>query len=357
MVYANPTYTLHSTITFQSIIVTATITHIVHYLICPCDATICLALACPEKSGVARPPPPPSYPVKVERKRAYLCGAMRFPGGGVIIYADGPPGLELGTLCLCWCAQILPCRTSDAPGPRDGEAPERDRARTVSPTPPALSSSTARFKNPAGGDGFYNIFQERGIVVGWLAPPAQRLPFRPRKTAAPICSPGAGVNEVPRKREAPGASSGDYIRRPRLRGPDLNKNAAVMSGRRRIVQTSQPKRARVGVEAPGGGGVDRLAARGPPSPAPQVSRPEGPGRSHSRARRRLRLPGPNWFFVDDIEFAVTMVLHTPGPAPRPPATQMTPDKDSIPERRFAAHEMRLSRIGKRAKFRRGAPQI
>jgi hypothetical protein len=67
------------------------------------------------------------------------------------------------------CFRILPCRTSDAPGPRDGEAPERDRARTVSPTPPALSSSTARFKNPAGGDGFYNIFQERGIVVGWLA--------------------------------------------------------------------------------------------------------------------------------------------------------------------------------------------
>lgn len=34
-----------------------------------------------------------------------LCGVVRFARSNVIIYADGPSGLELGTLCLCWRAQ------------------------------------------------------------------------------------------------------------------------------------------------------------------------------------------------------------------------------------------------------------
>lgn len=35
----------------------------------------------------------------------YLCGVVRSARSNVIIYADGPSGLELGTLCLCWRAQ------------------------------------------------------------------------------------------------------------------------------------------------------------------------------------------------------------------------------------------------------------
>ncbi|KYB29034.1 hypothetical protein TcasGA2_TC034565, partial [Tribolium castaneum] len=43
---------------------------------------------------------------------------------------------------------------------------------------------------------------------------------------------------------------------------------------------------------------------------PRESRLKGPRRSHSRARCCPRRPGPNWFFVDDIEFTVTMVTHS-----------------------------------------------
>lgn len=91
-------------------------------------------------------------------------------------------------------------------------------------------------------------------------------------------------------------------------GPDRNKNAAVMSGW--IVQTSQPN---------GGGRVGRRPGRqrrrlSAWPPAAVSSAPGGrAGRPTALTVPCLFRPrpfNPDWFFVDDIEFSISITMVT-----------------------------------------------
>ena len=80
--------------------------------------------------------------------------------------------------------------------------------------------------------------------------------------------PGRLLTKDRRNVSAPGPSVGDYIV-GHVSGPDLNKNAAIMSG---LAQTSQLKRTRVGV-APAAASASIVW----PPPGPRSQRPRCPG--------------------------------------------------------------------------------